>query len=285
MEPRFERRTGRLLAACQVPPTLFRGGIGRLESFAQPFVASVPSPESRAHSRTDMAGLLSDAERKNAESIAYRSDLDRQVIQRFIGEVAWDHDPLTDELNRQVVAALGRPDAVPVFDPSAFPKKGNASGGVRRQWGGRLGKLDNCRGGVDLGDVSGGAHAPVDFRLSLPRAWAEDRKRRKKAGVPEALRDQTRHEPAREMLARRGGAGPHGWVAGDAEMGRPVWFRERLAADEARYLLAGPANTSTRDREWRPSRRRTGGTAAGPRPPSAGREPGARRRRRGRGRG
>ena len=83
MEPRFERRKEQLRAACEVPPTFFRGVISRLESFAQPFVASLPSLESRRHSRTYLAGLLSDLERKNAEAIAYRYDLDRQGIQRL----------------------------------------------------------------------------------------------------------------------------------------------------------------------------------------------------------
>jgi SRSO17 transposase len=252
MEPRFARRKEQLLAACQVPPGLFRGVMSRLESFAQPFIASLPSPESRAHSRTYMAGLLSDAERKNAESIAYRYDLDRQVIQRFLGEVAWDHDPLGDGLNRQVAAAIGRPDGVLVFDPSAFPKEGTASVGVQRQWCGRLGKVDNCQVGVYLGYVSDAGHALVDFRLYLPREWAQDRNRRKKAGVPKGVTYQTRHELALEMLARRGPVLPHGWVAGDDEMGRPAWFRQRLTADKERYLLAMPSNTTIRDPEAEP---------------------------------
>src|SRR4051812_28708754 len=143
MEPRFQLHKEQMLAGCQVPPALFRGVTGRLESFAQPFVASLPSPESRAHSRIYLAGLLSDVGRKNAEPTASRHDLDRQVIQRFIGEVDWDHGPLIEELARQVGGAIGRPDAVLVFDPSAFPKKGTASVGVQRQWCGRLGKVDN----------------------------------------------------------------------------------------------------------------------------------------------
>src|SRR5262245_23461260 len=98
MEPRFQLRKEQLLAACQIPPTLFLDGIDRLADFARPFAASLPSPESRDHSHTYLAGLLSDVGRKNAESIAYRYDLDRQVIQRFLGEVDWDHAPLIDEL-------------------------------------------------------------------------------------------------------------------------------------------------------------------------------------------
>jgi SRSO17 transposase len=252
MEPRYQHRKEQLLAGCQVPPTLFRGVISRLESFAQPFVAALPSPESRAHSRTYLAGLLSDVERKNAESIAYRYDLDRQTIQRLVGEVDWDHDPLIGELTRQVARAIGRPDAVLVFDPSAFPKKGAASVGVQRQWCGRLGKVENCQVGVFLGYVSDDEHALVDFRLYLPREWARGRKRRKKAGVPEGIKYRTRHELALEMLEQRGGTLPHGWVAGDDEMGRPAWFRKRLADDKERYLLAVPSNTSIRDLEAEP---------------------------------
>jgi len=252
MEPRYQHRKEQLLAGCQVPSTVFRGVISRLESFAQPFVASLPSPESRAHSRTYLAGLLSDVERKNAESIAYRYDLDRQTIQRFVGEVDWDHDPLIGELTRQVALAIGRPDAVLVFDPSAFPKKGTASVGVQRQWCGRLGKVDNGQVGVFLGYVSDAEYALVDFRLYLPREWAKGRKRRKKAGVPKGIKYRTRHELALEMLRRRGGTLPHGWVAGDDEMGRPAWFRKRLADDQERYLLAVPSNTSVRDLEAEP---------------------------------
>ena len=249
MEPRFQRRKEQLLAACQVPPTLFRGVTSRLEEFAVPFAAWLPSPESRRHTGTYLAGLLSDAERKNAESIAYRYDLDRQVIQRFLGEVDWDHGPLIEELARQVAGAIGRPDAVLVFDPSAFPKKGAASVGVQRQWCGRLGKVENCQVGVFLGYVADDEHALVDFRLYLPREWADDRKRRKRAGVPKDLRYRTRHELALDMLERHGPALPHGRVAGDDEMGRPAWFRRRLAEGGHRYFLAVPSNTTIRDLE------------------------------------
>ena len=105
-------------------------------------------------------------------------------------------------------------------------------------------------------------HALVDFRLYLPREWANDSKRRKKAGVPKDVRYRTRHELALEMLERRGRSLPHGWIAGDDEMGRPAWFRQRLAADGERYLLAVPSNTTIRDLEA--SRRPYGGRGRHP---------------------
>src|SRR4051794_40719404 len=154
MEPRFERRKEQLLKDCQVPPALFGGALDRLNSFVQPFVTAMPSPESRRHAQTYLCGLLSDVERKNAESIAYRYDLDRQPIQRFIGEVPWDHGPLLDELASQVVREIGRNDAVLVLDPSAFPKKGDASVAVKKQWCGRLDQVANCQVGIYLAYVT-----------------------------------------------------------------------------------------------------------------------------------
>src|SRR5712671_2978927 len=120
MDRRFQLRLDQLLADCKVSHDAFDSITERLESFAQPFLASLPSPESQAHGRTYISGLLSDVARKNTESIAYRHDLDRQVLQRFIGYREWDHQPLLDELARQVVAEIGEADAVIVFDPSAF---------------------------------------------------------------------------------------------------------------------------------------------------------------------
>jgi SRSO17 transposase len=70
------------------------------------------------------------------------------------------------------------------------------------------------------------------------------------------------------MLRCRGAALPHGWVAGDDETGRPAWFRQRLAGDGERYLLAVPSNTTIRDREAEPPP--YGGQGRRPKAPSRG---------------
>jgi hypothetical protein len=54
------------------------------------------------------------------------------------------------------------------------------------------------------------------------------------------------------MLATHGAALPHRWIAGDDEMGRPSWFRRRLASLGERSLLAVPSNTTIRDLETPP---------------------------------
>jgi SRSO17 transposase len=142
---------------------------------------------------------------------------------------------------------LGEPDAVLVFDPSAFPKHGAASVGVQRQWCGRLGKVENCQVGVYLAYVTRADHALVDVRLYLPEGWAADTTRRKTAGVPKGVRFHTRHELALVMLDERGPTLPHTWVAGDDEMGRSSGFRQALRGRKERYLLAVPSNTLVRD--------------------------------------
>src|SRR5438067_2363576 len=188
MERRYRVRLEELIADAEVPPGLLRGVLPRLEAFLEPFVAALGSAERQTNARHYVQGLLSDLDSKDAESIAYLHDRERQGLQKFIGQSEWEHWPLLTELARQVGTELGEADGVLVFDPSAFPKKGTESVGVQRQWCGRLGKIENCQVGIYLGYVSRRDHALVDFRLYLPREWASDRKRRQKAGVPAEIR-------------------------------------------------------------------------------------------------
>lgn len=252
MERRFEVRRKELLADAVLDPAVWHDALPRMERFVAPFAACLGEPEQQQHVGEYVAGLVSDLERKNVEAIAYLHDQERQALQKFIGQSPWDDRPLRRELARQVGAELGEPDAVIVFDPSAFPKKGSESVGVQRQWCGRLGKIDNCQVGVYLGYASRVEHALVDMRLYLPESWAKDRKRRKRAGVPKEIRFLTRHALALEMLDSDASWLPHGWIAGDDEMGRSTRFRRDLQARNERYFLAVPSNTLVRDLDAEP---------------------------------
>jgi SRSO17 transposase len=247
MERRYELRLEQMLAQAEVSPELIRGLLHRLDAFVVPYATSLASPEQRRHAAEYMTGLLSKLERKTSEAIAYLHDQPRRGLQKFVGEAAWDHASLLDTLARQVGEDLGEPDAVIVFDPSAFPKKGTHSVGVARQWCGRLGKVENCQVGVFMAYVARKGHALINTRLYLPKEWTKDRARRNGAGVPKAVRFRTRQQLALEMLDQCGELLPHGWVAGDDEMGRPSGFRQKLRANHERYLLAVPSNTLVRD--------------------------------------
>jgi SRSO17 transposase len=249
MHWRYRLRKQQLLDECEVPPEVFQGGIERLAEFARPFAECLARQEQKDHARTYLAGLVSDLGHKTAESIAYRHDQERHGLQHFVGSSTWDHRPLIRELAGQVGREIGTPDGVIVFDPSGFAKKGDASVGVQRQWLGRLGKVDNGQVGVFMAYASTREHALVDVRLYLPRAWAVDRARRKRCGIPKAVRYRTRHELALEMLREIGPLLPHAWVTGDDEMGRSSRFRAELRRLDEPYLLAVPSNTTVRDLE------------------------------------
>jgi SRSO17 transposase len=252
MERRFELRKEALLAEAEVDAGLLHGTLERLEAFVEPFAKCLWRTEQAEHALEFVSGLISDLDRKNSESIAYRHDQDRKNLQHFIGQAEWDHQPLMLELARQVGRSLGRPDGVLVFDPSGFAKKGAHSVGVQRQWCGRLGKIENCQVAVYLGYVSAEEHALVNTRLYLPNDWAKDRARCKKCHVPRKLKHQTRHALCLEMLAEVGHLLPHQWIAGDDEMGRSSGFRRDLRECGERYLLAVPSNTLVRDLEVQP---------------------------------
>jgi SRSO17 transposase len=247
MQRRFAARRKQLLEDAEVDRRILRAVLPRLERFLDPFVELLQRSEQAQHARTYVAGLLSSLEYKNVESIAYLHDQEREPLQQFIGQSPWDHHPWLSELACQVGQQLGSPDGILIFDPSAFPKKGNASVGVQRQWCGRLGKIDNCQVGVYLAYVGRSEHALVDARLYLPKEWAKDKRRRAAAGVPKTVRFRTRHELALEMLDEHGRLLPHAWVGGDDEMGRSSWFRQELRSRGERYLLAVPSNTAVRD--------------------------------------
>jgi SRSO17 transposase len=252
MERRYEVRLRELLDEAVVSPEQVRGLLERLERFVEPFAARLVRSRQRELAQQYVAGLVSQVERKNAESIAYHHDQDRQALQKFVGQYTWDHRPLIAELVRQVGSTLGCDDAVLVFDPSGFPKKGTESVGVQRQWCGRLGKVDNCQVGVYLAYASAEDHALVDMRLYLPKDWARAKARRVKCGVPAEVKFHTRHELALQMLDEHGAALPHAWVAGDDEMGKVPEFRGQLHARGERYLLAVPGNTLVRDLQAEP---------------------------------
>ena len=124
MERRFEIQKRKILKEADIKPQVFNGMLKRLEQFVKPFIASLGRREPKENAHIYISGLLSDLGRKNVESIAYRYDRDRRALQRFIGSVPWDHQPLLEELARQIGAELGEDDGVIVFDPSGHKKCG-----------------------------------------------------------------------------------------------------------------------------------------------------------------
>ena len=91
MEARYEARKRALLDECRVGPELVEGVLPRLEEFMEPFVDRLLRPEQVAPARPYVHGLLSDVERKNAESMAYRFGQDRMPLQGLVGVLKTDY--------------------------------------------------------------------------------------------------------------------------------------------------------------------------------------------------
>jgi SRSO17 transposase len=245
----WAQRRAEVLSDCIVSPDVFTQMVDRLDEFVVPYQHALETEAGQRNVPLYLQGLLSHLPRKNAEGIATFVEVERQVIQDFIGTVPWDHRPLVAVLVGQVAERLGEPDGIIAFDPSSFPKRGTHSVGVKRQWCGHRGKVDNCQVGVFMGYVCEQDYALLDFRLSLPKDWARDEQRRQACHVPLEVRYQTRQDQCLEMLDTWGDQVPHGWVTGDDELGRHVRFRHELRERGERYVLGVPCNTTIRDLE------------------------------------
>ena len=148
-------------------------------------------------------GLLLPGERKSVEPMAARLAADNvrrmhQSLHHVVADAPWNDEAVLDRSLDFVIPAMLRRDAVVawVVDDTGFPKKGRESVGVARQYGGQVGKQENCRVAVSLSVTTEKASMPVAFRLYLPEAWMQDRKRRKKTGVPDGIPFQTKPEIA-----------------------------------------------------------------------------------------
>jgi SRSO17 transposase len=249
MHPVWAQRREEVLSDCIVSPDVFHQMVDRLDDFVLPYQHVLETEANQRNVHLYLQGLLSHLPGKNGEKIAALVDVERQVLQDFIGTAPWDHRPLVQVLVGEVVERLGEPDGIIAFDPSSFPKRGTHSVGVKRQWCGHRGKVDNCQVGVFMGYVSRRDHALLDFRLSLPQEWARDAQRRAGCHVPEEVQYRTRQDQCVEMLDLWGERIPHGWVTGDDELGRHSRLRHALRERGERYVLGVPCTTTIRDLE------------------------------------
>jgi SRSO17 transposase len=196
-----------------------------------------------------LQGLLLPIERKAIEPMALALDGgDVQAMQQFIGQGQWQDEALLQQHWRLVDETLGEADGVIIVDSSEFPKQGEHSVGVARQWCGRLGKVDNCQSGVFTAYASRHGYTLLDRRLYLPEAWfdAAHRDRWHKCGIPDATPFKTKPALALEMLEAAVGTLRCRWVTCDEAFGREPAFLDGVAALQRWYF----AEVSHDTRVW-----------------------------------
>jgi SRSO17 transposase len=196
--------------------------------------------EPRQRVRSYLQGLLSPSERKNGWQLAEQAGEPTPTgMQRVLSGAHWDAAAVRNDLRAYVVEHLGDPEAVLIVDETGFLKKGTKSVGVKRQYSGTAGRIENCQIGVLLAYASCHGRTFLDRELYLPREWADDPARREEAGVPEEISFQTKPQLARQMLERALAADvPAGWVAADEVYGGDRRLRLWLEEQRQPFVLA-----------------------------------------------
>ena len=155
-----------------------------------------------------------------------------QQFQHFISNSPQDHEPVVAQIAADADQRLGgKPTSCLIIDGCSFPKQGDRSVGVARQWSGRLGKVDNRQVAVFGVLTDGQRHAPVDMRLYLPKVWIEDPARCDEAGVPKTARKLTSKSRHAVDIVRQARV----WACGsNRSVSMPVTARSRASC--ARWM-------------------------------------------------
>ena len=189
-------------------------------------------------------GLMMPCERKSVEPMAAvtapeRTAAQHQSLLHFVGEGNWSDEKVLAKVRELVLPEMERhgPIEAWIIDDTGFPKKGRHSVGVGRQYCGEMGKQDNCQIAVTLSIANHHASLPVAYRLYLPKEWATDRARRRKAGVPKEVTFKTKPAIALEQLRWACAAGlPRGVALMDAGYGTDTDLRTNITALGLSYV-------------------------------------------------
>jgi SRSO17 transposase len=154
-------------------------------------------------------------------------------MQHFLSEGSWQDKAILERQWQEVSGDLGEENGVLIGDGSGFPKQGEESVAVKRQWCGELGKVANCQVGVFVGYASQRGRTLLNRRLYLSQEWVEDddyAQRRRKCGVPEGIAFKTKPVLLLEMVKeiQAEGSLPFRWLACDEAFGRDTAFLDQV---------------------------------------------------------
>lgn len=212
-----------------------------LEKFLKRFDDCIKRPESRRHLRTYVSGQVSGLERKSVEPMALRAGVAPRTLEEFLSIHRWDEDQVLKRAREIVAAEHACSGAIGVIDGTSFPKKGDKTVGVQRQYCGETGKIDNCVVTVNLGYVAEDFHCLLGSDLYVPEGWTEALDRRRQAKVPEGVRYRPKWQIALDLLWQSVQDGVKlAWVTADEEYGRCRDFRHGVSGLGLQYVVEVP---------------------------------------------
>jgi SRSO17 transposase len=267
----------------------------RLLDFTAEMLGGLPRKDQRAAGELYVRGLLADGQRKSMAPMAERLGTDHQRLQQFITSSTWDYAGVRRSVARWFASV--QPVEALAVDDTGFPKDGDASPCVARQYSGTLGKVANCQIGVSVHLAGERASCAADWRLYCPQSWDDQAlddpvaaagaaRRRERAGIPASVRHTEKWRLALEMIDEM--AGPGGWgvpdlvtaagggrpvVAADAGYGDNTSFRLELEQRGWQYAVAVKGTTSAYAGDAQPVTRSPGGGPGRPPGPAYPRPP------------
>lgn len=219
-----------------------RGWSGQFERLTDRVGPCFGRHDLRSQATGYLRGLLGRVERKNSWQLSEHLEQEKPYgLQRLLGRARWDVDELRDELRRYASEHLVRSDenGVLIVDETGFLKKGTKSAGVRRQYSGTAGRIENCQIGVFLALTTPNGRALIDRELYLPESWCEDKARRREAGVPNEVTFATKPQLAMKMLRRALDSGlAAAFVLADEVYGNDSKFRRFLEGRGQPFVVA-----------------------------------------------
>lgn len=180
------------------------------------------------------------------EPLSRRARLDPNVFQNYISDAPWsDVDVQRTNIRKLHSEKLASANALIVVDDTGFPKKGDLSPGVARQYSGTMAKIDNCQLAVAAFYIVPGKARhkdclrwPLGGRLYLPKHWIEDSTRRARAKIPREVVFKTKWELALDIIDQAlAEKVPHRCIAADGWYGDVKEFRAALRARKEPYIM------------------------------------------------
>lgn len=155
--------------------------LGRmLSQFLRLFAGCFRGVKGRRLLAVYVRGLLSDLQRKNVEAIALKQGVKPRTLQRFLESIQWDHEQVLRRCRQLIVRDHLDERAIGVIDETGTAKSGSHTVGVKRQYNGNRGKVENSVVNVALSVATSSFQCLIGARMYLPKEWAENLARRKK---------------------------------------------------------------------------------------------------------
>ncbi len=218
----------------------------RLLAFVDEVVRPLPHVRQRENALLYVRGLVEQGGRKSLQPTLFRlgeSPARYESLQQFLADSPWESARLVRGCAERVAPEIGV--LAWIVDDTGIKKDGRHSPGVKRQWSGTLGKIDNCQVTVSVHAAGARGTLPLGWRLYLPEEWCEDELRRARAKIPAAVGFETKPALAGGLIAQAAGWQiPLAPILADCAYGDDSGFRTRLHAQELEYVVAVSAQLS-----------------------------------------